>query len=189
MANPNKTSHCNEKSVTVYYTDSKHHFTLPYESNQIQDLQLHGNSFEGKSYQDRTPSLVFESDVFSPYQNRLYKDALHGLSMYTDKEIATMSFKDKLKIENLHKRAQRVLNEWKQSIVSKEVDDLLLSLFHKSTFLKKSIIERTKNYTNNALTNYQSFAELGISRIDIAKKLIEQGILPRVFFNLKTAAE
>ena len=185
MANPNKTSHCDEKNITVYYTDTKHRYTLPYEPANIQDLQLYGNSFEGKTYQDKAPSLVYENEVFSPYQNKLYREALHGLSIYSAEEIAVMPFKKKLQIENLHQRAKRILNEWKQTIVSKEVDNLLLSLFYKSTFLRK-IIEHTKNYTDNDIICYQSFAELRIYRMDIARKLVETGILPRVFFNLKT---
>lgn len=184
MANPHKTSHCNEKSITVYYTESQKHSKVPYASEKVETIQLYGNSSDGITYQDRKPSIVYESDVFSPYQNRLYKQALHGLAIYTDVELSKMTFRDKLKIENLHRRAQRILNEWKQSIVSTEIDKILLSMFHKSKILRKEFIEKTQNYTNNALTNYQTFAELRITRVDIARKLVDEGVLPPLFFNL-----
>jgi len=162
---------------------------MPYASKKVETIQLYGNNCEGVTYQDRRPSVVYESEVFSAYQNKLYKQALHGLSIYTDEELSQMSFKEKLQVENLHQRAQRILNEWKQSIVSTEIDKLLLSMFHKSKLLRKEIVEKTKNYTNNTLATNQTFAELRITRVDIARKLVEEGVLPPLFFNLKPSAE
>jgi dGTP triphosphohydrolase len=97
-----------------------------------------------------------------------------------------MSFKEKLRIENIHKKAQRILNEWKQTIVSQQVDQLLLALFPKSPFLKK-IVEKTKDYTTNTIKNHHSFSELNITKTDIIKKLIEKKIIPEISNNLKTA--
>jgi hypothetical protein len=185
MSNPNKTFHCNAKSITVYYTDSKKHFISSYHSEKVNNLQIHGNSPCSKGYQDDQSFHQIEN-LFTPYQNKLYREAMHGLSIYTGQEIEAMSFKEKLRIEHLHKKAQRILNEWKQSIVSQQVDQLLLTLFPKSPFLKKEIIDRTKDYTNNTITNHHSFSELNITRIDIIRKLIEKKILPEVSHNLKT---
>lgn len=184
MPNPNRTYHCTADSMTVYYTDTQRHFVHPYES-KMDNLQLYGNSYKGVQYQDLSTSMVFESDHFSPYQNRLYKQAILGLKLYTEKELLSMSFKEKWNIERLHRKAQKILNDWKQLIIGKEVDSFLSTWFPHSR-LVKGLIEKTKEYTNDSLTNYQSFSDLGISKEQIAQKLVETGILPRAFFKIKS---
>lgn len=183
MTNENKTFHCTESSITVYYTDSKKHFVHPYES-PMEELQIYGNSYKGVQYQDLSQSKVFDADEFSPYQTMLYKQVLLGLKYFSDEQVRSMSFKKKLAIDKRHKRAQKVLNEWKQLIINKEVDDFLLSWFPHSKFVK-NMVNNTHNYTHESVTNYQSFAELNISKKDIADKLIKVGLLPKQFFILK----
>lgn len=183
MKNENKTFHCTESTITVYYTDSKKHFVHPYESN-LEQIQLYGNSYKGVQYQDVTNSKVFDTDEFSPYQTMLYKQVLLGLKYYSDEEILQMSFKKKLTIDKRHKKAQKLLNEWKQLIINKEVDDFLLKWFPNSKVIK-GMVKKTQNYTHESITNYQSFAELKITKKDIADKLIQAGLLPKKFFMLK----
>jgi hypothetical protein len=44
------------------------------------------------------------------------------------------------------------------------------------------MIEETRDVTDPTVTNYQSFSDLGITKVQIARKLVEAGILPETFF-------
>jgi hypothetical protein len=181
MVNKNKTVHSSGNQITVYYTDSKKHFVIPYPASPLEKIQLFGNTVNGKSVQDQQTQIIYESDEFSPYQTKLYKEVMHGLSIYPDNQVKQMPFREKMKIINTHKRTQQVLNLWKQSIVNPAVDKFLLALFPRSKAIK-AMIEETRDVTDPTVTNYQSFSDLGITKVQIARKLVEAGILPETFF-------
>lgn len=180
MYNRNKTVTAGPDGFTVYYLDEKKHCSYPYHQPllpHLQKLQWYGDTYKGKHYQQ------FEQDEFSPYQNRLYKNAVYGLGSYSFEELKKMSLSTKLAIKQTNKLAQQVLNQWKQEIVSKLVDDFLSSVFKKSKGIR-NLITYTRNYFNPREVNHFQFAELNIRKVDIALKLIEQKILPDNFFNL-----
>lgn len=178
MNNENKVVTAGPEGFTVYYIDSRKHFNYKYHQPllpYLKKLQVYGESYKGKRYQQ------FELDEFTPYQNRLYKDAVYGLSSYTITDLKKMSISEKVEIKKINKLAQRILNEWKQEIVSKLVDDFLLNVFYNSRTVKKMIMY-SYNYTCEKVVNHLSFAELNISKRHIALKLMEQKILPDNFF-------
>lgn len=179
--NPNTTYHCSSQGITVCYMDTLRHYNLAY-GKASKEIQLYGNSLFGKQYQQVVSGV--EDIEFSSIQTRLYKQVMHGLALFNNKILQDMSFNEKLSIEIKYRKAQRVLNSWKQSIVSREVDSFLLKLFPKSQEVKQ-MVDITESYTDNFLTSPQSFMELGISRSEVVVKLISVGILPDNFFRLK----
>jgi len=180
MYNENKVVTAGADGFTVYFIDSRRHFHYEYHQPllpHLQKLQLFGDSYKGKNYQQ------FEQDVFNSYQNRLYKNAVYGLASYDLLQLQKMNLREKLEIKRIHRLTQHVLNLWKQEIVSKLVDEFLLSVFHKSKSVKE-LVASTDHYTNLKEMNGFEFAELNISKADIALKLIEQNILPANFFRM-----
>lgn len=178
MHNENKVVTASADGFTVYFIDSRKHFHYEYHLPMLphlQKLQLFGDSYRGKNYQQ------FEQDVFNAYQNRLYKNAVYGLASYDLPQLRQMNLREKLAIKRIHRLTQQVLNQWKQEIVSKLVDEFLLSVFHKSRWVK-DMVASTTEYTNVKETNCFDFSELNISKADIALKLMEQNILPANFF-------
>lgn len=178
-----KTFHCTGKNLTVYYEDTNKHFVYPYETSPIESIQLYGNQFKGIQLQDVTVPQLVESDILSDYQNKLYKDAIHGLSYYSKKDIEKMSVRERTAIFRVNAKTQRVLNAWKQTIVNMEVDGFLKTLFPKSKIVDQ-ILEKTKtNYDDKIISDF-SFAELGISKKQIINKLIQEQVLPVRFYSL-----
>lgn len=185
MINEHKTFHCTGKNITAHFTDTKKHFVMEYDTKSLvtENIQLYGNTYNGIQFQDKVAQRVADSTILSEFQNKLYKDALHGLKMYSKKELATMPERQRTAIERAHNKAQRILNLWRQTIVNKQVDDFLLALFPHSKMIKE-MAECTEGYTNNDVQNEQSFTDLGIDKIQIINKLIQEKILPGTFFNL-----
>ena len=143
------------------------------------------NSYQDKSkksYQRVRNKYQFEKDIFNTYQNKLYKSCTYGLGAYSQKELKQMSFSERLSIIGRFLKVQEILNRWKQELVSKAVNDFLSSVFYHSKSVKR-LIEKSNNYTDDDLICYHSFKDLGISKLDIAKKLIQESILPKNFLN------
>lgn len=180
MYNDHKVVTAGPEGFTVYYIDTGKHFNYAYHQPMLpylQKLQLFGDSYHGKHYQQ------FEQDEFNQYQNRLYKDAVYGLSSYSLLQLRKMSISEKLQIKRVNRHAQVVLNRWKQEIVYKHVDNFLVSVFYKSKGLRR-MIEGSSDFTNAKEVNSFGFAELNLRKIDIALKLIEEKILPDNFFRI-----
>jgi len=76
---------------------------------------------------------------------------------------------------------QRVINRWKQEIVNEKVDGFLLRLFPKSPVVKAMV--ETKGY-DDSIKSKLSFKDLQLDQYKIAKKLVEEKLLPKNFFNL-----
>lgn len=139
--------------------------------------QLEGNDYNGKKY-----SLIVHTPL-NNHQNMLYNRALFGLSLYTQEEIQEMHWEKRKRIIKVYKRAQSVLNIWKQEITNKITTAFFSALFPKTEFA--IIMENTVNDTDEEFINKLSFRDLGISKSQIILKLIETGILPPNFYELK----
>lgn len=142
-----------------------------------QDLlnyQLQG----GKTY------MQYEQDKYSAYQNYLYKRALYGLDALTEKELATMCSKKKQRIINVYKRAQVVLNKFKQQLSIQYTNFLFKTLFPKST-LTEMLLKETE--TDDKFKNTLTFKDLNIDKDQIISIFIAEGILPKNFLSLKEA--
>lgn len=149
--------------------------------------------YEGKlgSYQKygqhyQKSKVQFEQDPFTPYQNFLYKRALFGLSVYTEEELMKMHGDKKKRIDKVHKRAQDVLNIWKQSIADKSAMALLSKVFWHSSLIKDCGEKFASDIDTTYISNLE-FKDLGISKNQVIDKLINEKILPINFYQLKEA--
>jgi hypothetical protein len=138
---------------------------------QIKDYQLSA----GKMY------MQYETDGYSQYQNYLYKRALYGLDALTQQELATMCSKKKQRIINVYKRAQVVLNKFKQELTIQYTNLLFKRLFPNSP-LTDALLANTE--TDDKFKNTLTFKDLGIEKKDIISIFITEGILPKNFLSL-----
>lgn len=169
--NPNKTITANSKGILISYGDGSRPRYIAYKSKEVAEIQQFGKV----KYQP------IDKPVFNRTQKKLYSEVLYGIKTYDQEELMSLSQKDVLRINSLHRRAQFFLNRWKQEILDSRVNSLLSTLFPKSSMAKDMC--SVKGY-NRAHTNRQSFKELGLSQEMIASKLIEVGFLPNNFFQL-----
>ncbi len=140
----------------------------------VKNYQLHA----GKTY------MQYEQDKYSVYQNYLYKRALYGLESLTEKELATMCSKKKQRILNVYKRAQTVLNTLKQKITIAYTNSIFQKFFPDSN-LTKCLLENTE--LDERFKNTLTFKDLNISKDDIIRIFIVEGVLPKNFLSLQEA--
>jgi hypothetical protein len=138
---------------------------------QIKDYQLSA----GKMY------MQYETDGYSQYQTYLYKRALYGLDALTQQELATMCSKKKQRIINVYKRAQVVLNKFKQELTIQYTNLLFKRLFPNSP-ITDALLANTE--TDEKFKNTLTFKDLGIEKKDIISIFITEGILPKNFLSL-----
>jgi hypothetical protein len=165
--NPNKTVSVCATGMIVFFTDSnKHHFV----------------KFE-KRFKPVVKKQTKEADVyvFNKKQEKMYLEALYGLSIYSEEVVNKLPKNVVVKIMSRCEVVQKILNRWKQEIVNQRVDGLLLSLFPKSPVVKAMV--DTTGYDDTLRTNIP-FRNLGLNQYEIAKKLVQEKLLPQNFFNL-----
>jgi len=153
--------------------DNDHDYT-----GQFSDQQVNGKSFRGKKY------VEVQKESLTDYQNFLYNRALFGLAVYSQEELRDMRWDKRKRIIKVHKRAQVVLNLWRQEIVNVLSTHLFESLFP-NTIITEGFVS-TKNDTDPEYINKMSFKALRISKAQIVSKLVAEGILPPNFYELKT---
>ena len=161
--NQNKVITCSASKVVIVYTDTQKHYAYNYDDKQII-----------KKIEKRRFS-------FNSEQQRVFRLALHGLSMYNFKNIQKLSFSEKRQIEVMHSKAVKVLNAWKQELADNIVDTFLLTLFPKSKLVKE--LTKPVNYVADNIYT-ADFKELGVNEYKIATKLVQENVLPQNFFNL-----
>jgi hypothetical protein len=132
--------------------------------------------YAGKTY------MQYEQDRYSSYQNYLYKRALYGLDALTQQELATMCSKKKQRIINVYKRAQVILNKFKQEMTIKYTNFIFKTLFPKSP-VTDFLLADTE--IDEKFKNTLTFKELGISKDQIITIFIAEGILPKNFLSLE----
>jgi predicted DNA-binding protein YlxM (UPF0122 family) len=111
----------------------------------------------------------------------LYKRALYGLDALTQQELATMCSKKKQRIINVYKRAQVVLNKFKQELTIQYTNLLFKRLFPNSP-ITDALLANTE--TDEKFKNTLTFKDLGIEKKDIISIFITEGILPKNFLSL-----
>ena len=128
--------------------------------------------------------MQYEYDSYTPYQNYLYKRALFGLNSLTEIEINTICNKKKQRINNVYKRAQVVLNNFKQQVTINYSNFIFKTLFPNSPITDFLI---TEVETDEKFINTLNFKDLNISKDNIICIFIQEGILPKNFLSLKEA--
>lgn len=145
--------------------------------------ELNSPEYKGKMGKYQTDAgprvMVYEQDKYSPYQNLLYKRALFGLSMYSEKELKTMHIGKKKRIEKVHARAQRSLNIFKQEKVN-QLSNRIFTLLFPSSRLAKELIKC--ECIDPSFVNTMDLKTLGITKDDVIERFIRDGILPKDFY-------
>jgi hypothetical protein len=142
-------------------------------SGIMADYQL--NNQKKKTY------MQYEKDSFTDYQNHLYKRALYGLSAFEKIELEVMCSKKKMRVSKVHKKAQKVINLYKQKLTIAYSNQLFESFFPNSP-ITEYLLEDVE--LDNSFKNTLSFKELGISKQAIADLFVTEGILPKNFINI-----
>ncbi len=147
-------------------------------SGSKSSYQTQGNNYRGRRY------TQYERDPYNSYQNFLYNRALFGLSVYEKDELDKMHWDKRKRISRVHRRTQQMLNVWKQQIVN-ELSNHLFSTVFPDSYITEGLLKTHGNSVDPEFMNTIPFKLLKIGKDDIVDKLIEEGILPKNFEELK----
>lgn len=149
-------------------------------TNSFEGLQelVYSGKFEHKQF---PVTSIVDYTYLSPVQEDLYKRLLRGLEYYSPEQLYAMNSSKKTKIAAKHKRAQHVLNIWKQEMTNAITNKLLADIFPKSQLVKDFI---GNSFTSKNFVNTLSFKELNINKSDVINKLISVNLLPNNFATL-----
>jgi len=118
----------------------------------------------------------------NPQQHFLFKRVLHGLKLYKKEEIDKMHWDKKRRIIKVWKRSQNVINKWKQWLNHKKAN-AIFAIFENSKDAKALIavpFEYMPDYKNK-----MSLKDCGIEYEHLIVKFIDEGLLPRNYFEIK----
>lgn len=167
MNNSNKTISVNSQGIVINYTDSNKHMFIRYPN---QDKSLRKKEVQ-----------KFEDDVFNERQQKMYEEALYGLSVHPESLVNRMPKRVLLKIVTRCQLVEKAINRWKQEIVNNSVDKFLLTMFPNSPVVKDMVDIPADDTIKCKFT----FKQLGVTPMDVAKKLVSLNLLPQNFFDLK----
>ena len=170
--NPHKTVCATSRGIIMSFRDSyKHKFVTYDQQSPLYTLQVYGRV----KYQE------VEKPVFNKVQQQLYAEIVYGLNYFSEEEKTRMSAKKRFGIMHAYKKAQKILNYWKQQLVNKRADNIMQKLFPHSPITKVFIETQGCNSTE---VDTHTFKELGITQPMIAERLIAAKLLPADFFKL-----
>lgn len=148
----------------------------------IQNNLVYCGSFTTTQTNGNKKLLNYGAPVYSKKQNELYNRALVGLKAYTPEELYVMNSTKKNKIKRVHKRAQKILNNFKNrrmmALLEKSIDIIIPNL-KQNSFLHKLISKPDLTAFNN-----MKFHQLEIDKEQIIDLWIRNNILPANFFSL-----
>jgi hypothetical protein len=170
--NPNKTISANSKGITITFGDvNKHKFVYYNNNDVVKKIQLHGTV----KYQS------IEEFGFNKIQKKLYAEAVYGLKAIPNEVLMEMRVEAIRKIQATHVKAKEVINNYKQEVSSKTIDNFLSKLFPKSPVIKQMI---NMKGIDPSIKVTMSLKDLKITPKMLAEKLVENNILPENFFKL-----
>lgn len=123
----------------------------------------------------------YEQDPYNETQNLLYSRALFGLSIYSKEDIKLMHPSKRNRIKAVHKKAQRIINLWKQEIIIELSNFLLQDLFQDSPMIEEILTNSKYNTPYDNFTCRLSFKTLKMTKPMIIDRFIEKGVLPKDF--------
>ena len=139
-------------------------------------------------YQTITKNLIQPIDYskLNQHQHFLFKRVLHGFNMYKKEELDKMHRDKKKRISKVWKRAQSILNCWKQEICNREANKIF-AIFTSSKDAMKLATMDPKD-TDPTYINKMTLKDLKITYEDVIVKFIAEGLLPKNFLHLKNTA-
>tara|TARA_R110002020_G_scaffold394602_1_gene604606 strand:- start:446 stop:946 length:501 start_codon:yes stop_codon:yes gene_type:complete len=139
-------------------------------------------------YQTITQNLTqpINYTKLNQYQHSLFKRVLHGFKMYKKEELTTMHRDKKKRISKVWKRAQNVINCWKQEICNREANKIFAIFVNSKDAMKLAAMDPKD--TDPTYINRMTLKDLRITYEDLIIKFIAEGLLPKNFLILKKAA-
>ncbi len=150
--------------------------------NTKQKFEYSGNLENYQLINQRPTVMQYETDCYSQYQNYLYKRALYGLEALSPQEMSAMCSKKKQRVINVYKRAQVVLNKFKQQVTIQYTNVFFKTLFPNSPITDFLLSEVE---TDEKFKNTLTFKDLNISKEQIIGIFMSEGILPKNFLSLE----
>ena len=150
--------------------------------NTKQKFEYSGNLENYQLINQRPTVMQYETDSYSQYQNYLYKRALYGLEALSPQEMTAMCGKKKQRVINVYKRAQVVLNKFKQQVTIQYTNVFFKTLFPNSPITDFLLSEVE---TDEKFKNTLTFKDLNISKEQIISIFMSEGILPKNFLSLE----
>lgn len=117
-------------------------------------------------------------------QEFYYNRALLGLGVYTIDEIKLMTKSKKERILKVNNKALQIVSALKYKKLV-ELSNSVINLYFSSGNLYNQLNNETVNFTDTTGTIRFSNKELGITKNDIVKALLESGVLGPNFLNLE----
>lgn len=112
----------------------------------------------------------------------MYDRVLYGLSMYSKEEVELMHPDKKKRILKVQRRAQTLINLWKQRIVIELSNYFFLTIFPDSPITKQLVEDFSE--PDELFINRMSLRTLKITRQQLIDRFIKEGILPKNFYQL-----
>lgn len=122
--------------------------------------------------------VVIKDDFLDPYHREFLDDLLYSKDRYSQEEIKKMSVMRQYRINVLAEKTEKILYNWKRELINKMVDNLLLSMFHKSKIVKQ-LVEKCKESQVGMDATRINIHTL-VSEKEIVLHLQKKGIFPRV---------
>ena len=122
----------------------------------------------------------FTYSKLNPKQHFLFKRVVHGLNVYSQQEIQTMSPAKKKRITKVWKRGQLEINLLKQTVCN-EFCNKIFSIFTNSPLAKAMVSDEV----NAKYINRFTLKQLGINYDHLIVHFIRVGLLPHNFLQLK----
>ena len=121
---------------------------------------------------------------FTPQQEKLLRVRLYGLRAYSAKQQQSLSIAQKLEIEIKHELTRKKLSEWRLELVNKRTDNLMKKIFSHSKVVEKFTSVQFKDI-EPSVRKELSFDRLGLSKKNLALKMVKSGLLPKNFLKWK----
>jgi hypothetical protein len=121
-------------------------------------------------------AMTYGTTSLTPHQKQLYERLLFGLSVYTPEELYAMNSAKKTRIVKAHRKAQQILNLFKQETMNERLKAFLPEKMYNEIV--------TGIETDPSFKCTLSFKELGIGKSMIIQKLLEVKLLPSNFASL-----
>lgn len=142
-------------------------------------------TYKGKleEYQLYPPKnyVEYETDIYSSYQNYLYKRALYGLKALSEEELKSLCSHKKKRILKVHKKAQLVINKLKHQRTIEITNTIMRVLFPESP-ITSFLVQNCD--IDDTVQNTLSFKDLQITKDQLVTAFIAEGVLPRNFRKL-----
>lgn len=169
--NLNKTYHCTDAGISSVYVDTNKQYFIPYAT---------------KSVQKEKPVQKKYTPEYTAAQNRMYKQCLYGLKLFTQQELSQLSTYQKAEIKTRFDKTQTLINLSKHLNTAKLVKSVITRTWNKlgdniSWFINYAT---ELELEDNCLINPLPLSLIGGKNV-LVEELIARKILPEDFHNLK----